>query len=177
MSFFSRKSAAPSASSATAADTKFGPATSDLLSEPVDGVKPTKKWTYNEEQLKQIAELQEVRPSLSSRSAASYDTTPSGRLAYVRAGPVCSYGHGHRRVLTLAQYTKTLILPSDDAYYAWESRFLADPGTHPRFMRAAKWKMDDAKRRIKGTIEWRREFKPELIQPGDVGVEAETGKM
>jgi hypothetical protein len=28
-------------------------------------------------------------------------------------------------------------------------------------MRAAKWKMDDAKRRIKGTIEWRREFKPE----------------
>lgn len=75
------------------------------------------------------------------------------------------------------QYTKTLILPADDAYYPWESRFLADPGTHPRFMRAAKWKMDDAKRRIKGTIEWRREFKPELIQPGDVGVEAETGKM
>jgi hypothetical protein len=44
-------------------------------------------------------------------------------------------------------------------------------------MRAAKWKMDDAKRRIKGTIEWRREFKPELIEPEDVSVEAETGKM
>ena len=79
--------------------------------------------------------------------------------------------------LLSAQYTKTLILPADDAYYPWESRFLADPGTHPRFMRAAKWKMDDAKRRIKATVEWRREYKPELIQPGDVGVEAETGKM
>ena len=44
-------------------------------------------------------------------------------------------------------------------------------------MRAAKWKMPDAKNRIKGTLEWRREFKPELIQPGDVSVEAETGKM
>lgn len=44
-------------------------------------------------------------------------------------------------------------------------------------MRAAKWKMDDAKKRIKGTIEWRREFKPELISPEDVGIEAETGKM
>lgn len=44
-------------------------------------------------------------------------------------------------------------------------------------MRAAKWKMDDAKKRIKATMEWRREFKPELIEPGDVSVEAETGKM
>jgi hypothetical protein len=44
-------------------------------------------------------------------------------------------------------------------------------------MRAAKWKMDDAKKRIKGTMEWRREFRPELIEPGDVSIEAETGKM
>jgi hypothetical protein len=44
-------------------------------------------------------------------------------------------------------------------------------------MRAAKWKPEDAKKRIKGTMEWRREFKPELIEPGDVSVEAESGKM
>jgi hypothetical protein len=36
--------------------------------------------------------------------------------------------------------------------------------------------LPDAKTRIKGTIEW-REYKPELIEPGDVGIEAETGKM
>ena len=75
------------------------------------------------------------------------------------------------------QYTETLILPESDPYYPWEARFLADPGCHPRYMRAAKWKMEDGMKRIKGTIEWRREYKPELIEPGDVGVEAETGKM
>lgn len=44
-------------------------------------------------------------------------------------------------------------------------------------MRAAKWKLEDGKKRIKHTMEWRREFKPELIEPEDVGVEAESGKM
>lgn len=44
-------------------------------------------------------------------------------------------------------------------------------------MRAAKWKMDDAKKRIKGTVEWRREYKPELISPDEIAIEAEGGKM
>jgi hypothetical protein len=35
-------------------------------------------------------------------------------------------------------------------------------------MRAAKWKFDDAKKRIKGTLEWRRDFKPDLIPPDEV---------
>ncbi|ODN87718.1 pleiotropic drug resistance protein [Cryptococcus wingfieldii CBS 7118] len=77
----------------------------------------------------------------------------------------------------LAQYSKTLLLPATDDYHPWEARFLADPGTHPRYMRAAKWKLSDAKTRIKGTLEWRREFKPELIGPEDVGIEAESGKI
>lgn len=40
----------------------------------------------------------------------------------------------------------------------------------PRYCRAAKWKMDNAKERIKGTIEWRREFKPDMIRPDHVKV-------
>lgn len=44
-------------------------------------------------------------------------------------------------------------------------------------MRAAKWKMDDAKKRIKGTMDWRREFKPDLIKPEDVAETAATGKL
>lgn len=44
-------------------------------------------------------------------------------------------------------------------------------------MRAAKWKMDDAKRRIKETMEWRREFKPDLITPEEVKETAATGKL
>lgn len=56
----------------------------------------------------------------------------------------------------------------------------------PRYMRAAKWylrlaqrsgeadidlfprKLEDAKKRIEKTMEWRREFKPDLIPPEEV---------
>jgi len=78
--------------------------------------------------------------------------------------------------LTL-QFTKTIMLPETDEYYPWELRFLSDPGTHPRYMRAAKWKMDDAKKRIQGTIEWRREYRPEVIEPSEVSPEGESGKL
>jgi hypothetical protein len=44
-------------------------------------------------------------------------------------------------------------------------------------MRAAKWKFDDAQKRIENTIEWRREYKPDLIPPEEVRVESESGKM
>jgi hypothetical protein len=35
-------------------------------------------------------------------------------------------------------------------------------------MRAAKWKLEDGKKRIIGTLEWRRDFKPDLIPPDEV---------
>jgi len=66
------------------------------------------------------------------------------------------------------QYTDGLLLPSDDPYYPWEHRWINRPDTIPRYMRAAKWKFDDAKKRIKGTLEWRRDFKPDLIPPDEV---------
>ena len=37
--------------------------------------------------------------------------------------------------------------------------------------------MPDAQKRIKATLEWRREFKPDLIPPEEVRIESETGKM
>lgn len=46
-----------------------------------------------------------------------------------------------------------------------------------RYLRASKWKLDEARKRIKATIEWRREFQPELIPPDEVKIEAATGKM
>ncbi|OXC68142.1 pleiotropic drug resistance protein [Cryptococcus neoformans] len=80
-------------------------------------------------------------------------------------------------IAQLKEYTKTIALPESDQYYPWEQRFLSDPATHARYMRAAKWKLHDGKNRIKGTLEWRRTYKPELISPDDVGIEAETGKI
>lgn len=77
----------------------------------------------------------------------------------------------------LRQYAHSLVLPESDPYYKWELRWLNKPDTIPRYMRAAKWKMNDAQKRIKGTLEWRREFKPDLIPPDEVKVESETGKI
>ncbi|KAG6856772.1 hypothetical protein H0H87_000950 [Tephrocybe sp. NHM501043] len=43
--------------------------------------------------------------------------------------------------------------------------------------RASKWNFADAQKRIKATLEWRREFKPDLIPPEEVRIESETGKI
>jgi hypothetical protein len=66
------------------------------------------------------------------------------------------------------QYAYSIALPESNPYAEWEQRWLARPDTIPRYMRAAKWKLEDGKKRIKGTLEWRREFKPDLIKPGEV---------
>jgi hypothetical protein len=44
-------------------------------------------------------------------------------------------------------------------------------------MRAAKWKLEDAKKRLLYTLQWRRQYKPDKIPPEDVRIESETGKM
>ena len=60
------------------------------------------------------------------------------------------------------------MLPESDTYHKWELRWLAKPDTIPRYMRSAKWDLQDAKKRIEATIHWRREFKPDLIPPEEV---------
>ncbi|KIM69956.1 hypothetical protein SCLCIDRAFT_1207210 [Scleroderma citrinum Foug A] len=81
------------------------------------------------------------------------------------------------QIEVLRQYVHTLVLPESDPYHKWELRWLNRPDTLPRYMRAAKWKMHDAQKRIKATIEWRRDFKPDLIPPDEVKIECETGKI
>lgn len=71
----------------------------------------------------------------------------------------------------LLKYADSLLLPASDSYHKWELRWLRKPDTIPRYMRAAKWKMPDAEKRIKSTLEWRREYKPELIPPDEVSID------
>lgn len=71
-------------------------------------------------------------------------------------------------ICAAAQYADTLLLPPSDPYREWELRWLNRWDTIPRYMRAAKWDLDNGKKRIKGTMEWRREFKPDLIPPDEV---------
>lgn len=75
------------------------------------------------------------------------------------------------------KYADTVILAPTNDYYPWELRWLNKPDTIPRYMRASKWKLRDAETRLKATLEWRREYKPDLIPPDEVKIESETGKM
>ncbi|THH08719.1 hypothetical protein EW146_g8901 [Bondarzewia mesenterica] len=72
------------------------------------------------------------------------------------------------QIKALREHANTLCLPGSDEYHAYERKWLDRPDTIPRYMRAAKWKLDDGKKRIKGTLEWRREFKPDLIPPDEL---------
>ena len=70
--------------------------------------------------------------------------------------------------MPIVQYAHTLVLPESDDYRKWELRWLAKPDTLGRYMRAAKWDLEDGKKRITATLHWRREYKPDLIPPDEV---------
>jgi len=81
------------------------------------------------------------------------------------------------QITALGEYAYSLLLPETNPYHIWEKRWLQSPGTIARYMRAAKWKFEEAQKRIKGTLDWRREYKPDLIPPEEVRIESETGKI
>ncbi|EJC98788.1 CRAL/TRIO domain-containing protein [Fomitiporia mediterranea MF3/22] len=81
------------------------------------------------------------------------------------------------QIENLRLFAREQMLPESDEYHSWEKRWLEKPDTVPRYMRAAKWKFEDAKKRLKTTLEWRREYKPDLIPPDEVKIESETGKI
>ncbi|KAF7978011.1 hypothetical protein HWV62_1873 [Athelia sp. TMB] len=92
--------------------------------------------------------------------------------------PIWEYNDEQKaQIEALREHAHTLLLPDTDEYYPWELKWLSRPDTIPRYMRAAKWKLEDGKKRIKATLEWRRDFKPDLIPPDEVRIESETGKI
>ncbi|WFD01963.1 4-nitrophenylphosphatase [Malassezia obtusa] len=74
--------------------------------------------------------------------------------------------------------------PCDPSYAPFEETWLRDRNVYHRYLRATRGDVKSSKRRIivralrltQDTLEWRREFKPELIPPDEVAPEAETGK-
>ncbi len=51
------------------------------------------------------------------------------------------------------------MLSENDSYYSHEKKWLLDDsGCVPRYLRASKWKVEEAKKRIKGTLEWVCDF-------------------
>ncbi|KAI0082133.1 CRAL/TRIO domain-containing protein [Panus rudis PR-1116 ss-1] len=95
-----------------------------------------------------------------------------------QVAPVRNYSDEEKqKIKALGEYAHSIILPRSDPYYEWELRWLNKPDTLPRYMRAAKWNFEEAKKRIKATMEWRREYKPDLIPPHEIKIEDEGGKI
>lgn len=81
------------------------------------------------------------------------------------------------KIQEVREHADSILLPPDDPYYPWELRWLNKPDTIPRYCRACKWNLVDTQKRIQATMEWRREYKPDLIVPEEVKIESETGKI
>lgn len=64
----------------------------------------------------------------------------------------------------LREYAQSIMLPEDHEYYASEKGFLTE-ATFKRYMRARKWDYEAAKTMLENTIKWRREYRPEMIDP------------
>ncbi|KAG7442225.1 CRAL/TRIO domain-containing protein [Guyanagaster necrorhizus] len=98
--------------------------------------------------------------------------------AGTKVAPIHEYTDEQKaKIAALGEYAHSLLLPESDPYHMWELRWLNKPDTMPRYMRSAKWNYPDAQKRIKATVEWRRDFKPDLIPPDEVRIESETGKI
>jgi 4-nitrophenyl phosphatase len=70
----------------------------------------------------------------------------------------------------------TSLESKDASYVPWERKWIEDPSTTRRYGRAVKWDVAQAKKRAAETMNWRREFKPDLLVPDKVKIEGETGK-
>lgn len=64
----------------------------------------------------------------------------------------------------------------DSSYVPWERKWIEDPCTTRRYANAVKWDLNQAKKRAADTLQWRRDFKPDLLIPDEVKKEGETGK-
>ncbi|KAI0814848.1 CRAL-TRIO domain-containing protein [Irpex lacteus] len=95
-----------------------------------------------------------------------------------KIAPVYNYDDEQKaKLASLKEYALSIALPESDSYHKWELRWINKPDTIPRYMRAAKWDLENGKKRIEGTLKWRREYKPDLIPPDEVRIESETGKI
>ncbi|KAI9494364.1 CRAL-TRIO domain-containing protein [Zychaea mexicana] len=69
-----------------------------------------------------------------------------------------------------------IMLPTDHPYYPNEKAFLTD-ATLRRHLHARKWDFESSKSMLESTIRWRRDYRPDQIDPEYVKPEVESGKM
>ncbi|KAI8148287.1 CRAL-TRIO domain-containing protein [Fennellomyces sp. T-0311] len=76
----------------------------------------------------------------------------------------------------LRTYINSIMLPEEHEYHASEKGFVTD-GTLKRYLRARKWDYEASKNMLENTVRWRREYRPDELDPDYIRPEAETGKM
>ncbi|KAG2226286.1 hypothetical protein INT45_005958 [Circinella minor] len=76
----------------------------------------------------------------------------------------------------LKTYIHSIMLPEDHEYYPSEKGFVTD-GTLKRYLRARKYDYEASKTMLENTIKWRRDYRPDELDPNYIRPEAETGKM
>ncbi|KAI9306925.1 CRAL-TRIO domain-containing protein [Cunninghamella echinulata] len=81
-----------------------------------------------------------------------------------------------KKLEQLREYMNTIMLEETHEYYENEKRFLTE-GTLKRYMRARKWDYEAAKTMLENTVNWRRDYRPDQIDPDYIRPESETGKM
>ncbi|CEJ04118.1 hypothetical protein RMCBS344292_18086 [Rhizopus microsporus] len=81
-----------------------------------------------------------------------------------------------KKVHALMEYVESIMLPKEHEYFPNEKGFLTE-ATANRYLRARKWDLEAAKTMLENSIKWRREFRPDQLDPEIIRPEAETGKM
>ncbi|KAK9466978.1 CRAL-TRIO domain-containing protein [Lipomyces arxii] len=99
------------------------------------------------------------RPPLTTQEQEKYDQL----LAYVKAI--------EELPVSLDSKEKKM-MPLDDEEKAWVTKECL-----LRYLRATKWKLADAEKRVEGTLVWRREYGVKKLTPEYIGIENETGKQ
>ncbi|KAI8380663.1 CRAL-TRIO domain-containing protein [Choanephora cucurbitarum] len=100
--------------------------------------------------------------------------TPTNKYTVVEQPPLTD--EQKEKVVKLKTYIESIMLPETDAYYPSERGFVTD-NTVKRYMRARKWDFEQAKTMLENTIRWRRDYRPDELDPEYIKPEAETGKM
>ena len=74
----------------------------------------------------------------------------------------------------VAEYRAAHPCPPD--YEKFEQRWFSEPSLWHRYLRSTHGDVKHSKKRAIETLEWRRDYKPDIIPPDEVAPEAETGK-
>ncbi len=114
-----------------------------------------------------LGRLSRTPSSHSIKSQASADLPPKTSEILTKPAPGCTpkpieplSAEQERKLADLEKYIRQVVAedPPKEDYKKWEDKWLNEHNLYQRYLRAAKGDLENAKKRIKSTLEWRRDF-------------------